>query len=58
MKELIFAFIMTGIVVLFFSFLFCFGFIMEARSFNKFSEGKKATFIDAMFIELRVEACK
>lgn len=30
---------------------------MEANAFNKFSE-KKATWIDALSIELRVEACR
>lgn len=31
---------------------------MEARTFNKFSTDKKATIIDALFAELRVEGCR
>ena len=31
---------------------------MEARTFNKFSTDKKATIVDAIFAELRVEGCR
>lgn len=31
---------------------------MEARTFNKFSTDKKASVIDAIFAELRVEGCR
>ena len=33
--------------------------IMEAKTFNKFNQNKeRATFVDALFSELRIEACK
>lgn len=31
---------------------------MEARTFNKFSQDKKATFWDALWAELRIEGCR
>ncbi len=42
---------------LFGAFLIYVGANMEAATFNKFSE-KQATWVDALSIELRVEACK
>jgi hypothetical protein len=38
--------------------MFLFQPYMEMRTFNKFSNGKKANIVDAMFAKLRIEACK
>jgi len=41
------------------SLIYSIGWHMEAAAFNKFSnKDKKATWLDAASIELRVEACK
>lgn len=47
------------VVFIFLLFIFLFWPFMEARTYNKFTNGKKATMLDAIFVELRVDAsCK
>lgn len=51
------AYVTILVIVLVFFFAGLIPAYIEARTFNKFSKTKKATVVDAMFAELRVEAC-
>lgn len=56
MKELI-GWIIAGVAVITVIFVICtFGYYQEAATFNKFTNGPKATWWDAAWAELRVDA--